>query len=161
MCIVTQSRTTLCALMDCSPQDSSVRGILQAIILEWVAMPSSGGSSQPRDQIHMSVSPALAGGFFTTLPPGNKVVLLLLLLLSCFSGVQLCATPWTVACQAPLSMGFSRQEYWSGLLCLVYSNRFFYLCFGLILHILFNLLASGHVSPPMSCLFLAILFLTP
>ena len=25
------------------------------------------------------------------------------------------ATPWTVACQAPLSMGFSRQEYWSGL----------------------------------------------
>ena len=34
--------------------------------------------------------------------------------LSCFSHVLLCATPWTVACQAPLSMGFSRQEYWSG-----------------------------------------------
>ena len=32
--------------------------------------------------------------------------------LSC---VQLFATPWTVACQAPLPMGFSRQEYWSGL----------------------------------------------
>ena len=32
------------------------------------------------------------------------------------SPVQLFATPWTVACQAPLSMGFSRQEYWSGLL---------------------------------------------
>ena len=31
------------------------------------------------------------------------------------SPVQLCATPWTVACQAPLSMGFPRQEYWSGL----------------------------------------------
>ena len=31
--------------------------------------------------------------------------------------VQLCATLWTVACQAPLFMGFSRQEYWSGLLC--------------------------------------------
>ena len=29
--------------------------------------------------------------------------------------VQLFATPWAVACQAPLSMGFSRQEYWSGL----------------------------------------------
>ena len=29
--------------------------------------------------------------------------------------VQLCATPWTVACQPPLSMGFPRQEYWSGL----------------------------------------------
>ena len=31
------------------------------------------------------------------------------------SHVPLCATPWTVACQAPLSMEFSRQEYWSGL----------------------------------------------
>ena len=30
------------------------------------------------------------------------------------SRVRLFATPWTVACQAPLSMGFSRQEYWSG-----------------------------------------------
>ena len=35
--------------------------------------------------------------------------------LSHFSRVQLFATPWTVAHQAPLSMGFSRQEYWSGL----------------------------------------------
>ena len=35
--------------------------------------------------------------------------------LSCFSNVQLCATPWTVASQAPLFMEFSRQEYWSGL----------------------------------------------
>ena len=37
-------------------------------------------------------------------------------ILSCFSCVRLFATPWTVAHQAPLSMGFSRQEYWSGLL---------------------------------------------
>ena len=37
--------------------------------------------------------------------------------LSRFSHVQLSGTPWTVACKAPLSMGFSRQEYWSGLLC--------------------------------------------
>ena len=36
--------------------------------------------------------------------------------LSRFSCVQLCVTPWTVACQSPLSMGFSRQEYQSGLL---------------------------------------------
>ena len=35
-------------------------------------------------------------------------------MLSC---VRLCTTPWTAARQAPLSMGFSRQEYWSGLLC--------------------------------------------
>ena len=32
-----------------------------------------------------------------------------------FSGVRFFVTPWTVACQAPLSMGFCRQEYWSGL----------------------------------------------
>ena len=38
-------------------------------------------------------------------------------MLSRFSLVQLFATLWTVACQAPLSMGFSRQEYWSGLSC--------------------------------------------
>ena len=39
---------------------------------------------------------------------------ILLLLLSHFSRVRLCATPWTAAFQAPPSMGFSRQEYWSG-----------------------------------------------
>ena len=36
-------------------------------------------------------------------------------ILKLLSGVQLFATPWIVACQAPLSMGFSRQECWSGL----------------------------------------------
>ena len=38
-------------------------------------------------------------------------------MLSSFSQVQLFATPWTVAHQAPLSMDFSRQEYWCGLPC--------------------------------------------
>ena len=38
-------------------------------------------------------------------------------MLSCFSHVQLFVTPGTVARQAPLSVGFSRQEYWSGLRC--------------------------------------------
>ena len=38
--------------------------------------------------------------------------------MNCFSHVWLFAIPWTIACQAPLSMGFSRQEYWSGLPCL-------------------------------------------
>ena len=42
-------------------------------------------------------------------------LLLLLLLLSRFSGVQLCATPETAAHQAPSSLGFFRQEHWSGL----------------------------------------------
>ena len=39
----------------------------------------------------------------------------MLLLLSRFSRVQLCVTPQTAAHQAPLSLGFSRQEHWSGL----------------------------------------------
>ena len=43
------------------------------------------------------------------------LLLLLLLLLSHFSGVRPCATPQTAASQAPLSLGLSRQEYWSGL----------------------------------------------
>ena len=38
--------------------------------------------------------------------------------LSCFSHVWLFATLWTIACQSPLSMAFSRQKYWNGLLCL-------------------------------------------
>ena len=47
---------------------------------------------------------------------GKKVMTkLLLLLLSRFSRVRLFATPWTAAFQAPLSMGFSKQEYWSGV----------------------------------------------
>ena len=44
-----------------------------------------------------------------------STVILLLLLLSRFSRVRLCATPWTAAYQASPSMGFSRQEHWSGL----------------------------------------------
>ena len=61
-----QSCLTLCDPMDCSPPRSSVHGILQARILEWVAMLSSGRSSQPKDRTHVSYVPALAGGFLTT-----------------------------------------------------------------------------------------------
>ena len=43
------------------------------------------------------------------------IMSMLLLLLSCFSRVWLCATPYTAAHQAPPSLGFSRQEHWSGL----------------------------------------------
>ena len=45
----------------------------------------------------------------------NSMDMLLLLLLSHFSHVQLCVTPQTAAHQAPPSLGFSRQEHWSGL----------------------------------------------
>ena len=54
--------------MDCSLSDSSVHGILQARILEWVAMCSFRVSSWPRDQTHISCSSCIAGGFFITKP---------------------------------------------------------------------------------------------
>ena len=61
-------------------------------------------------------SPALAGRFFTTSATWEALnQVLLLLLLNCFSCVRLCETPETAAHQAPPSLGFSRQEHWSGL----------------------------------------------
>ena len=71
---------TLCYPIVGSPPGSSVPGILQARILEWVAISFSNACMR-----------------------------------SCFSRVRLCATLWTAAHQAPLSLGFSRQEYLSGL----------------------------------------------
>ena len=59
---VAQLCPTLCDSLDCSLPRSSVHGILQARILEWVAFPFSRGSSQPRDQTQVS---RIAGGFFT------------------------------------------------------------------------------------------------
>ena len=65
---VAQLGPTLCDPMDCSPPGSSIHGILQARILEWVALSFSRGSSRPRDRTHIS---CIAGGFFTTEPPGR------------------------------------------------------------------------------------------
>ena len=79
-----QSCRTLCNPIDGSPPGSSVPGILQARILEWVAISSSNAWKW-------------------------KVKV------KSLSRVRLLATPWTVAYQVPLSMGFSRQEYGSGL----------------------------------------------
>ena len=77
--LVSKSCPTL--VTPCSLPGSSVRGILQARILEWVAISFSNGKVKVESLSH----------------------------------VRLFMTPWTVACQAPLSMGFFRQEYWNGL----------------------------------------------
>ena len=63
---VTQSRPILCNPVGCSPPGSSVHGILQARILEWVAISFSRGSSRPRDQIR---SPALQADTLISEPP--------------------------------------------------------------------------------------------
>ena len=60
--LVTQSRLSLCSPMNCSPPGSSVHGILQARIVEYVAIPFSRGSSQPGDQTQVS---CIAGRVFT------------------------------------------------------------------------------------------------
>ena len=62
LCLVTQWCPTLCDPVDCSPPSSSVHGILQARILEGVAISFSRGSSQPRDWTQVS---CIAGRFFT------------------------------------------------------------------------------------------------
>ena len=72
---------TLCDPIDGSPPGSSVPEILQARILEWVAISFSNGKVKVKS----------------------------------LSRVRLFVTPWTVAYQAPPSMGFSRQVYRSGL----------------------------------------------
>ena len=79
-----QSCPTLCDTIDGSPPGSPVPGILQARILEWVAISFSNAWKWK-----MKVK-----------------------LLSC---VRLVVTPWTAAFQAPPPLGFSRQEYWSGV----------------------------------------------
>ena len=66
--LVAQSCPTLCDPRDCSLPGSSVHGILQARILEWVAIPFSRGPSQPRDWTQVS---CIAGKFFTIWATGE------------------------------------------------------------------------------------------
>ena len=65
-----QSCLTLCNTMDSSPPDSSVHGIFQERILEWVAISYCKGLPNPGIEPMSLASPALEGGFFTTEPPG-------------------------------------------------------------------------------------------
>ena len=81
---VTESCPTLSDPMDCSLPGSSVHGIFQTRVLEWVAIAFSNA--------------------WKWKVKGKSL-----------SHVQLSGTPWTAAHQAPPSMGFSRQEHWSGV----------------------------------------------
>ena len=101
---VAQSCQTLWDPMDCI-----VHGILQSRIVEWVAVPVSRGSFEPR-------SPTLQEDASPAEPPGKpKYYIERKVKVKSLSRVRLFAIPWTVVYQASLSMGFSRQEYWSGL----------------------------------------------
>ena len=91
-----QSCPTLCNPIDGSPPGSPIPGILQARTLEWIAISFSSAWKWK-----VKVSHAKKSERHTK------------------SHVWLLATPWTVAHQAPPSMGFSRQEYWGGVHCLL------------------------------------------
>ena len=67
--LVCASCLTLCYHRECSPPGSSVHGILQARILEWIAIPFSRGTSQPKDQTLVS---CLAGRFFIIWATGKS-----------------------------------------------------------------------------------------
>ena len=97
--------------MDCSPSASSVHVILLARILEWIAVSFSRESSWLRDQTWVSRT---AGRFFIVWAT-QETLYFMMLLLSLFSCVRHCVTPQMAAHQAPPSLGFSRQEHWSGL----------------------------------------------
>ena len=72
---------------------------------------------------------------------------MLLLLLSCFSCVRLCATPQTAAHQAPPSLGFSRQEHWSGLPFPSSRHACMLSCFSRV-QLCATLCTAAHKAPP-------------
>ena len=111
-------------------QAAPLNGIFQARILEWVAIPFSRGSSWLRNWTLVS---GIAGRFFIVWATREALIFTLFVIFSLhfdwkplkawlhilsdklLSRVKLFVIPWTVAHQAPPSMEFSRQEYWSGL----------------------------------------------
>ena len=72
--LVAQSCLTLCDPVDCSPPGCSVHGTLQAGMLEWVPMPSSRGSSRPRDRSRVSRLLRWQAGSLPPVPPGKPCV---------------------------------------------------------------------------------------
>ena len=88
--------STLCDPMDCSVPGSSFHGIVQARILEWVAIPFSRGCSSPRDQTHVSCTTDV---FFTIWATWEALAVIV----QSLSHVQFFVTLWAAAHQASLS----------------------------------------------------------
>ena len=140
---------------DCSPPGSSVHGISQARVLDWVAVSFSSGSFQPRGGTCIS---CLADGFFTTETPGSPgishcgishcgishcgishenswlyLVVFVVAIVQSLSHVQLFATPWTAGYQASLSFTISRRLLKLKSIELVMPSNHLVLCLPLLL----------------------------
>ena len=87
---------------------------LNSFRMDWLDLLAVQGTLKSLLQHHSSKASVLRHSAFFTVQLSHPYMLLLLLL-SHFSRVRLFSTPWTAAHQAPPSMGFSRQEYWSGM----------------------------------------------
>ena len=111
----------LCSPMNCSPPGSSAHGIFQAGILAAAAAKSLQSCLTLCDPIDGSPpGPAVPGILqartLEWVAISSSSAWKWKVKVKSFSRVRLLATPWTAAHQAPPSMGFSRQEYWSGVL---------------------------------------------
>ena len=93
VCVWIQLCPTLCNCMDSSPPDSSVHWILQAGILEWVAISYCRGSSQTRAQTHVSCVSCFDRWFFTTSTTWEAFAHISSVQFSCLVNPMNCSTP--------------------------------------------------------------------
>jgi len=110
----------LCDPMDCSLPGSSVLGILQARILEWVARPSSRGSSWHSDWIGISCISYIASGFFTTEAPGKPDQLVYSVSKPCCKLLSLCKLVLLSDKANPLHFILRSVFNYSSPLCFIY-----------------------------------------
>ena len=140
-----QSCLTLYNPTDCNPPGSSVHGILQARIPEWVAKPSSTGSSWPRVQLSVSLAPALASGFFSTTWEAHMCTYWHILVLRTYKALP---KQWDYIMDILLHHGFSfHNTVWQFLQVIWYSFKFniAWIIFMLWLHKFNNFPIDSHL----------------
>ena len=110
--LIAPSCLTLGHPMDCSPPGSSVQGILQARILEWVAISCFRWSSQPRDQTCVCCISCIAGGIFTAEPPGIYIHIAVQQICRAFPSCVIEAlTHWGTILQSFLLIALGNHDY--------------------------------------------------
>ena len=147
VCVHTQSCPALCKVIDYSPPGFSVHESSKQEYWSRLPFPTPGDLPDPGNKTMSLASPALAvllrhQGRSILVMGVNKYREMGVHSEDCVCGqslshVQLFAIPWTVTCQAPLSVEFSRQGYWSGLPFPSPSEDYKVLCLILLIELLF------------------------